>query len=287
MLESTTARRVPILVWGFLALAALDLALHAALNWYRLVPYLVLNPSDVARVLTAIGPFLLAAGVLASAPAWSAGRGRLRLGAILVGLYGLYAGGTDLFFATTDGATLMSPGAQAVWTVLAVSASVALAAGMLLVADGLRLAGSSPSPSRSRRWPAIALLATLITVAAIATIVGTVRDSEYVSPAAPLAYLAAYRVLQLLGVVGVGLIGIFALRTAATRVAVWVIAGGAALHVAGAAWSWGVSALLPIEVVSRELALTYGVPMAVSAVGVLVLAIGFAIAAIGPRAESP
>jgi hypothetical protein len=284
------AARVPTAAWILLGGAGIVLAVHVARDWYQLFgPYLIVRPQVIGEAVEAIAPFVLGAAILTGVGRWPAGRRWFLAGVAALAVLGVVRLGSEIAVALwmeapTTGAL------EPAMIVLALAASLAAAVAAISVALGLH---ASRVPGLERPWltgllvlfGAVALLGALVLLAlwmplALDRLVGH----------AGLAM--THVVLEAITIGATVAIAVTAVRAAPHRAAIpeWLIAVGATLAVLLIGWrSWFqvLAGAANPEDLMRYQAWWLNLPVAVSIIALLCLAIGFALGRVLParRAE--
>jgi hypothetical protein len=270
--------------WLLLAGAGIVLAVHVARDWYQLFgPYLIVRPQMMAEAVQSTAPFLIGATILIGMGRWPAGRRWLVAGAVTLGVLGVIRLGSEIAVALWMGAPTRGP-LETAMIVLALGASLAAAAAAVMVALGLH-AARIPGPER--RWPIVGLAL----VGGVALLGAVIFPAVWISltPDRGSAVLLAlpHGLLQAVTIGATVVIAIAAVRAAPRHGAIpeWLIAIGAvvgALVIGWQAWFQVLVAVSDPDELIRYQALWANVPLALSVLGVLFLAIGFALGRVFP-----
>ena len=274
-------RRIPALAWALVAAAAIQLAIWAAANWYRIFgPYLIVRLEDISSIVTGVAPFLLGASVLIGAARWPAGRSWLHAGAGFAALHGVVQTATDAWWAWRITDPVPPEGALQVGLVVANLVAVTAAAlAPLCLAAGL---GRVESVRRAPR-----LAAGLVIVLGLAVMVAGLglgaREIAWAADhpsgeAVVIALGVSYRLLITLEGVALAVLGLAALRTLPSGriVPEVLITAGSMLAAAGLGASWAGQALLSFE--AQDQFWVFALPWTVGALGMILLIVGFAVA---------
>jgi hypothetical protein len=262
--------------------AAVSLAIRLMPDWYQVFgPYLIVDADLVLDAVTAVTMFLFPAAVLIGSGRWVAGRRWLWWAAAALTLLAVSSLVREAWFtvfaASADPSSAPSPAA---WAALWLSGAATMVIGHALLAVGLWAGIGEPSAAPAE---AVRVASVIIGVATAVAFLASVWTA-LVTPwnGIQMAALAVTGGLLLAaGYAALGAVGIAALRSMPRPAAVpeLLIAGGAALGMLGGAGSW----VLPLFTVGEVPDVVIGVFIAlriVSAVGLVLLTAGFAIAAL-------
>lgn len=277
-------RRIPVLAWALVAAAAVQLAIWAATNWYRVFgPYLIVRLEDLSSIVTGVAPFLLGAAVLVGAARWPAGRSWLHAGAGFAALHGVMQTATDAWWAwrMTDPVPL-DGGLQVGLVVANLVAVTAAALAPLCLAAGL---GRVESVRRAS--PLAAGLVVVLGLAVLAAGVGLGAREIAWSADHPsgegvvIALGVSYRLLVTLEAVALAVLALAALRAlpSARILPEVLITVGSVLAAAGLGASWAGQAVLSFE--EQDQFWVFALPWTVGALGMILLIAGFAAAGLG------
>lgn len=280
---------VPRVAWVLVAAAAIDLTVNAIAEGL-VGPAADVEPPGLIRALASATTFLLVAAILIGAARWPAGRTWLLWGAGALAFHGLLELGLSAWLAwwlNTNPQPISDLGGTAL-VVRAVASTVAGTAAWMLVAVGIWLARPSRSIIGRGRAAAMIVIGVL---GLIATSAGLIIAASVVgSTDLPMSLLN----VTLFGLVALGsaataVLAIAALRCLPSRDGLpeLLVASGAALVVAGAAWSQSFLARTQISESSlEEIAWNITLPSAVGLLGTLTLIAGFAAGSLSPRPDA-
>jgi hypothetical protein len=277
---------VPRAAWLLLGIAAIQLAVAVAMDWYQLFgPYLILRPEMIIGALTSVAPFLLAAAVLTGAVRWPAGRRWLGWGAAAFGLYGVTE--TILSIWLLSWSSSPSPGPVAGWTQagLIARASVSLLAALvapMFLAMGLRAARNFPVLDDRARRIAMVAIGVLGFVAVAGGIALAAAEAAGLNEAGAAWLTAVFRGSTTLAAATMALLGVAAVGAAPRQRALpeLLIAVGVSVVIGASAWTWWFQALVPYQEQGAMLALVFTGPRAANLIGLLLLIAGFAAGAL-------
>jgi hypothetical protein len=281
-------RWLPILAWAFVGAAALQLALWASVNWYRIFgPYLILRLDDLSSIVTGMAPFLLGAAVLVGAARWPEGRRWLIAGAVLSALSGVAQTATEAWWLWRMTDPIAPEGLVQVWLIagrLVLVTAAALAA--LCLAAGLARVRPARPASRSALLVPVAVGAVVVAggLGLLARELGAA--SEIPDEQAAFVVLGiVHRLLATLGALGLAALAAAAVRAmpVAGVLPEVLIAAGATLAAVGSAATWIGQALLSFEEQSQQLLWVFTTPFAATAVGLVLIIAGFGLAALTGR----
>lgn len=290
------SRSLPWTVWALLGGAFVNLLVQLLPDWYSVFgPYFLADGDMVIGWIRAVAPFLLAASVIVGADRWPAGRRHLRFAAGALAMFAVLSLVHDAWWAVWEMNPGEIPATVQPWLIAReVGAGVVVLVAYGLMALGLWL-GSARPLSRGR----LLTMAGIGALALAVTAVGLWTLTLYRAPdggTLTAATVIASGVLTPLGFVALGAVGIAAIRAMPEQESVpeLLIAVGATLAMAGAAWSWSFWALIPQPDVAPEVvALLASVPGAAVAIGMVAMVGGFVAAALvrrpainDPRTES-
>jgi hypothetical protein len=283
------ASRVSTAAWLLLASAGITLTVHVARDWYQLFgPYLIIRPDVVGEAVEATAPFLLGAAILIGVGRWPRGRRWLVAGVVALAVLGVVRLGSEVAVALWMEARATRP-LEAAMIGLALGASAAAAAAAILVALGLH---ASRVDGPGRPW----LIATLALIGAVALLGAFVLLALWL-PLAPdrlvvhVALAMTHVLLQAVTIGATVAIAMAAVRAAPRHRAVpeWLIAVGAALAVLVIGWRAWFQVLAGVanpEDLMPYQALWQNLPLAVSVIALLFLAIGFASGRVVPARDA-
>lgn len=286
-----TSRAMTTLAWVFVAGAVLHLVAWTGINWYRVFgPYLVLRLEDVSSIVSGVGPFLLGAAVLVGAPRWPAGRRWLVAGALLSGVYGLAQLAFTLWWGWLTSMDIIPT--EGAWPVVSVTLGLVQATAAALVPVCLAAGLARARPIRSLSAPLL-VVPLVVGAAAVVALAGLlVRELEAASQigegqALYVALSVVHWALRLVGLVGLVALAVAALRAMPrTRGTPELAIAAGALVVAGSRAVTSFSqALLSVEVQSAMLVWVFTVPFLLEAVGIVILTLGFGLAALLARPD--
>lgn len=254
MLGRRSSRTVPAwMPWalGALGVAALvQIGARVAPDWYRIFgPYLLVDADMVVGAIRAVSPFLLAAAVLIGTPRWPAGRRWLHLGALTLGLLGLLALGSDIWWAIWEASPGgLSDGVQLILTVRYVASTIAAIAAPALLAAGLWSARAD-APTGGLRRVAMVVIG-LIGLAGLGSgvwVAALYLGTPNLGAAASL--YAAVGVLVAIGFAATALLALAAMRVMPRRgrMPELLIAVSATLVAGATAWEWVFPNVVPLQ----------------------------------------
>jgi hypothetical protein len=281
-----TATRIPVLAWALVAAAAVQLAIWAAMNWYRIFgPYLIVKLEDASAVIGGVAPFILAAAVLVGAARWPAGRGWLYAGAGLFALHGVVQSATDAWWAWWMTDPVAPEGAVQV-ALVAGSLTAVAAAALAPICLALGLIRSRPTRPVSALSALVPLAVGAVAVVASVGLLGReLAAAADVSPGGPalIALGLVHRHLPMLGALGLVALAVAAVRARpeAGMVPEMLVAVGATLACAGSAATWVGQWLLSFEAQGTHLLWVFTLPWTASSIGMVLLIAGFGLAALG------
>jgi hypothetical protein len=282
------ASRVSTAAWLLLAGAGITLTVHVARDWYQLFgPYLIVRPEVVGEAVEATAPFLLGAAILIGVGRWP-GRRWLVAGVVALAVLGVVRLGSEVAVALWIEGGATGP-LEAAMIVLALGASAAAAAAAILVALGLH---ASRVEGPERPW----LIATLALIGAVALLGAFVLLALWL-PLAPdrlvvhVALAMTHVLLQAVTIAATVAIAMAAVRAAPRHRAIpeWLIAVGAtlaALLIGWRAWFQVLAGIADPEDLMPYQALWQNLPLAVSIIALLSLAIGFASGRVVPARDA-
>ena len=286
---------VPIAAWLLLAAAAATLALFVVRNWYELFgPYLIVRPERVVDALGAIGPLLVAAGVVIGGARWSAGQRWLPWGAAAFAVHGLLDAafsGWVAWWETSPG--LLDPSADGLLLARAWTSLAAAVAGPALVAVGIWATGRRTG----RMGVARTAVAGAIALAGVIGIAGGValaavelaRTSTVGYSGIGIVSGPAYSIGVVLAAAAMAVLAIAVLRATPRHgpLPEIVIVAGATLAAVGPGWMAWAQVVLPQATLAEQAWLAFLLPRGVTAAGMLLVAVGFALGAVAPRRSEP
>jgi hypothetical protein len=283
------ASRVSTAAWLLLAGAGITLTVHVARDWYQLFgPYLIIRPEVVGEAVEATAPFLLGAAILIGVGRWPRGRRWLVAGVVALAVLGIVRLGSEVAVALWIEGGATGP-LEAAMIGLALGASLASAAAAIMVALGLH---ASRVDGPERPW----LIVTLALIGAVALLGAFVLLALWL-PLAPdhlvvhVALAMTHVLLQAVTIAATVAIAIAAVRAAPRHRAIpeWLIAVGAtlaALLIGWRAWFQVLAAAADPEVLTPYQAWWENLPLAVSIIALLCLAIGFASGRVVPARDA-
>lgn len=285
--DTRAERRIPVLAWVLVAVAALQVAIWMAVNWYRVFgPYLILRLEDLSSIITGVAPFLLGAAVLVGAPRWPAGRSWLLAGAGFAALHGVMRTASDAWWAWRGAGWDRPEGLLQVALALASLVAVAAAA---LTPLCLAAALGRVVPPRRMSPPAAGLILVVGLAAAAAGLGLGAREIAWTielgsGEPAIIAVGVAYRLLTTLEAIALVVLALAALRALppARVVPEVLVTAGGTVAAAALAVSWAGQALLSIEAQGAQQAWVWTVPWALESIGMVLIIVGFAVAGRGP-----
>lgn len=285
-------RWLPILAWAFVGAAALQLALWASVNWYRIFgPYLILRLEDLSSIAIGMAPFLLGAAVLVGAARWPEGRRWLIAGAALSALSGVAQTATEAWWLWRMTDPIAPEGLVQVWLIagrLVLVTAAALAA--LCLAVGLARVHAARQASRSALLVPVGVGAVVVAggLGLLARELGAA--SEIPDEQAAFVVLGVvHRLLATLGALGLAALAVAAVRAmpATGPLPEVLIAAGATLAAAGSAATWIGQSILSFEVQGEQVVWVFTVPSVLVSIGIVLVIAGFGAAALLAGSATP
>jgi hypothetical protein len=285
-------RWLPILAWAFVGAAALQLALWASVNWYRIFgPYLILRLEDLSSIITGMAPFLLGAAVLVGAARWPDGRRWLIAGAALSAVSGFAQSATEAWWLWRMTDPIAPEGLVQVWLIAGrlVQVTAAALAAVCLAAGLARARPARPTP-----WPVLLVPVAVGAVVVVGGLGLLARElaaaSEIPDEQAAFVVLGVvHRLLATLGALGLAALAVTAMRAmpAAGVLPEALIAAGATLAAAGSAATWIGQWVLSFDAQSEQFVWVFTVPSVMVSIGIVLVIVGFGAAALLAGSASP
>jgi hypothetical protein len=277
---------IPVAAWLLLGAAGIVLLVHVTRDWYQLFgPYLIIRPWVVSNALEAVAPFLLGAAVLIGVPRWQAGRRWFVAAVVTLGCLGVVRLVSDAVLALfVDDPSVER--LQVALVVLGYGSSILIAAAPILLAIGLQVARPPTGRVALWLWLPVGVVAAVGVAGVVAPTAAWITMAPIPEGSVPFAL--AHGALRIAAISGMALLAISAAGAAPRRGALpeRLIVIGAGLSAAVAGWTvWSELLLFVAEGDQPPQVLVDVLPLAVTLVGILCMAGGFALGRFSSRRE--
>ncbi len=285
---------VPAVAWLLLIAAVATLAPFVVRDWYQIFgPYFIIRPERIIQALAAIAPLLVAAGVVIGGARWPAGARWLAWGAGAFATYGILDAAFEAWLVWWEASPgVLDSGTNPLFFIRAWISLIASIAGPVLLGAGLWAVARPAGPVSLGRAVAVGTVAVIGVAGLAAGVLFAASEFRLTSSAGfsgiEILFGVIYGLSMAVSGVAMAVLAIGALRAMPGGGArpELVIASGATLAAAGAAWTTSAQVLWGQEALAEQVWPAFVLPGGIAAVGMLLVAAGFALGAVAGRSAS-